>query len=124
MKNLFTLAAVVGFSLSVVSGQDAFLENLQMQTLAENNLGLSYDKQLACGGCVRSKYTYCRYKGDGDDKKGRDPKDRCCKNDDITCMWGDIPDHKDKIVCSTLDAKFKQDHKDETELYKDPFVMV
>jgi hypothetical protein len=120
MKNLFTLAAICGFSVAVVSAE-TFLDTLQTQTLAEDNLDLASDSNLACGGCIRSGYMYCRTKSET--KKGRDPEDRCCKPGDTACMYGDAKNPKDNI-CSTLDAKFYNDHKDRSELYKDPYVMM
>ena len=118
MKNLFTLGAILGFSLSVVSAQSSFFDSLQ--TLAEDNLGLPYDRNLACGGCIRSKYVYCRDKEDM--KKGRAILDRCCQVGDNDCMWNTTKPNQ--LICSTLDYKVKQEHKDNVELYKDPYVMV
>ena len=71
---------------------------------------------------MRAGFSYCRNKGD-DDKKGRPAGDRCCHVTDTECMWGDVAKPKD-IVCATKDAKFKADHKDQTEYFKDPYVMV
>ena len=120
MKNLFTLAAICGFSVAVLSAE-TFLDTIQTQTLAEDNLGLAYDANLACGGCIRSGYMYCRTKSET--KKGRDPLDRCCKPGDTACMYGDAKNPPDNL-CSTLDGKFYNDHKDRSELSKDPNVMV
>ena len=113
MKNL---ASIRGFSVAVLAAE-TFLDTFQTQTLAEHNLGLTYDANLACGGCIRSGYMYCRTKSET--KNGRDPQNRCCKPSDTACMYGDAKNSKDNIW-STLDGKFYNDHK----LYKDPNVMV
>jgi hypothetical protein len=108
MKNLFTLAAICGFSVAVLSAE-TFLDTLQTQTLAENKLGLAYDTILACGGCIRSGYMYCIPRKEP--KKAGDPEDICCEPQNTACMYGGHMNPSDRI-CSTLDAKFFNLHKD------------
>ena len=108
-------------TFTLVAAQDTFLP--ATQSLIEDTIGLDYDHNLACGGCVRSGYVYCRNKGDDDGHKVRPDGDRCCKIGDTDCMWGNTTKPKD-IVCATQDEKFHYDHKDQTELFKDRFVMV
>ena len=104
MKNLFVFTVIGSAALASAN----FLENFQPQDLNASPLNLTYDRELGCGGCIRSGHTFCRNRVDA---RRRDPNDRCCKNGDIECMW-DWDVRLRNNECATTDHNFFQSNRE------------
>ena len=98
MKNLFIFTFIGCAAIASAN----FLENFQPKDLNVSPLNLPYDRDLACGGCIRSGHTFCRNRVD---VKKRDPNDRCCNQGDLNCMWDSEVKLKE-IECGTTDYNF------------------
>jgi hypothetical protein len=78
------ILAVIGVLAAAARAQESFLDKVQVLTSSKSVLNLDYSKHLACGGCLRSGYTFCGFK----DLKNDDyvANATCCKNDDLPCI--------------------------------------
>lgn len=100
------ILAVIGALAVAARAQESFLDKVQVLTSSKTVLNLEFSEHLACGGCLRSGYTFCGQK----DLKNDDyvANATCCKNEDTACVerFTNTP----LGVCVTMNEQLKLTH--------------
>lgn len=114
------ILAVIGVLAVAARAQESFLDKVQVLTSSKEVLNLEHAKDLGCGGCLRSGFTFC---GERNWDSSDDPvaNATCCKNDDLECIER-FTKHSLLGICVTMNEELKITHKTTTIFFKDPLV--